>query len=72
MYAYFSMYVYRFTAGGNIATSLTLLALILSGYFLHQSMVADGSSENEANVLSYKDFSPKGIPVSLGVMAFCK
>jgi hypothetical protein len=22
--------------------------------------------------LSYKDFSPKGIPVSLGVMAFCK
>ena len=71
----------RFTAGGNIATTLTVLALILSGFFLHRAMQtgeialppgSEGEGEGEEELLDYVGFSAKGVPVSLGVMAYCK
>lgn len=61
----------KFTAGGNVATTLTVLALVLSGYFLHQALNSSSVEDEKIERLSYHGFSVKGIPVSLGVMAYC-
>ena len=70
--SYSYVIVVRFTAGGNIATTLTVLALVISGFMLRNTMNATTSTEEEATLLNYKGFDFKGIPVSLGVMAYCK
>jgi hypothetical protein len=62
----------RFTAGGNIATFLTVTALIISGYMLHAAMRLQDSVEEEEALLDYEGFDIKGVPVSLGVMAYCE
>ena len=64
--------LFRFTAGGNIATTLTVLALIASGFMLHRAMEGDGDMRAEAGLLTYQALDVRGVPVSLGVMAYCE
>jgi hypothetical protein len=39
---------------------------------LHQAMQSDTNPEVEEEELGYMGFNIKGVPVSLGVMAYCK
>lgn len=54
----------RITALGNGMTVLTLIALILSGFFLPIDTDSNSSSH-------YKWFDIHGLPISLGIMAYC-
>ena len=62
---YLSLYdmkvISSFTIGGNIATGLTVFALVLSGFFLI-------GGKQTAN---YSILNVQGVPMSLGIMAYC-
>jgi solute carrier family 32 (vesicular inhibitory amino acid transporter) len=56
----------RVTAFGNVMTTLTVVAVALSGMYLPETGDLNSSSTPE-----WKTFDAKGIAVSLGVMAYC-